>query len=106
MQYVVGIFGIIAGAALIKYRQRVGDEFGDPDWAARVGGVYNVVIIFGIFIIFWSISYMVGTMDVFFAPLIYVLPFQKPAQNEGVPLDLNQTIEQAKMIAAAISQYM
>ncbi len=106
MQYVLGILGIIAGCALIKYRQRVGDEFGDPDWAIHVGGVYNVVIIVGVLVILWSISYMVGTLDFFLSPLLYILPFKKSTKGDGVPLDLNQTIEQVKMIAAAISQYM
>lgn len=106
MQYFLGICGIIAGCALIKYRQRVGDEFGDPDWANVVGGVYNVVIIVGILVILWSISYMVGTLDFFLGPILYILPFKKAENGEGVPLDLNQTIEEAKMIAAAIWQYI
>ncbi len=70
MTYFLGAIGIAASFFLIKYRQVVGDAVGDPDWAQKVGGIYNVVIIVAVFIFFWSIAAMTGTMDVLFSPIL------------------------------------
>ena len=90
MQYTLGFIGIIVGCLLIKFRQRVGDEFGDPDWAAKVGGMYNVVIIVAVFIFFWSIATITGTTDFLLAPILNALPLQHKTEQGagGIPLDM------------------
>jgi hypothetical protein len=102
VKYVLGLIGIIFGVCLIIWRQRVGDEFGEQEWAYRIGGVYNVVIIVGIFMIFWSIAYMVDTMEFFFWPILMFLPIRKPDTGDGgVPLEeLNQLWQQGKVLVA------
>ena len=61
--------GIILSAAMIKYRERVGDMIGDPEWMHFVGGNYNFIILTAILILFWSIASLTGTEAVFFYPL-------------------------------------
>lgn len=88
MQYVVGIIGLIFGCCIVKWREAVANEFGDPDWANKVGGMYNVVIIIGIFICFWSLAYMTGTINFLFAPILNMLPIHRPPDTSGgIPLD-------------------
>ena len=69
MSWILGIIGLGASYCLIKYRQQLGDMIGEPSWAQKIGGIYNVMIISGIFVFFWSIAYMTGTMDVLFSPI-------------------------------------
>ncbi len=70
MRFVGGIFGIICGFLIIKYRERIGEMIGDPEWASKVGGIYNVLIIVGIFIFLWSLTTMTGTSDFLFSPIL------------------------------------
>ncbi len=101
MKYVLGLIGIIMGCCLIIWRQRVGDEFGEQEWAYRIGGVYNVVIIVGIFMIFWSIAYMVDTMEFFFWPILMFLPIRKPGGDGGIPVDeFNMLMENVQVAVA------
>ncbi len=79
----LGLIGIGFSFLLIKYREQVGDMLGDPDWASKVGGIYNIVILLGTIGFFWSIAYMTGTEEVLFAPLVYFLPHSAPPQ--GIP---------------------
>lgn len=65
----LSIVGLITSLLMIKYREKVGDNIGEAEWMQKVGGVYNFVIILAIFIFFWSIAYLTGTTDIFFAPL-------------------------------------
>jgi Na+-driven multidrug efflux pump len=74
MQYIGGTIGIIFGVLLIIYRERVGDFFGQPDWATKVGGIYNVVIFVGVFMFFWSLAAMTNTTDLLFAPFFAIFP--------------------------------
>ncbi len=69
MTIFVGLLGIIASVVLVIKREAVGDLFGEAEWMQKVGGVYNVVIACAIFIFFWSLAYMTGTMDVLFSPI-------------------------------------
>lgn len=69
-----GLIGILIGYALIRYREPIGAMIGDPDWAAKVGGIYNVLILLGVFIFFWSIASMTGTTDVLFYPILMFFP--------------------------------
>lgn len=74
MQIFLGLIGIVAGFLLIKYREAVGDMLGDPQWAGKIGGIYNVVILIGILVFFWGVAAVTGTQDIFFGPVIYFLP--------------------------------
>ncbi len=85
MRIILGVIGIIFASVLIKFREQVGEMLGEPAWAEKVGGIYNLVIIIGVAMYFWSISYMTNTQDIFFAPLMYILPFGKDACPTGVP---------------------
>lgn len=87
MRYFLGFLGMVLGFCLIKYRERVGDMFGEPAWASKVGGVYNVVIIVGVFFFFWGIAAVTHTEDVLFGPIFSLIPL--PGRNgpgpTGVP---------------------
>lgn len=74
MHIFFGILGIAAGFFLIKYREAVGDMVGDPPWASKIGGIYNVIILLGIFIFFWSIATITGTTQILFSPLTGMFP--------------------------------
>jgi len=67
------LLGMAAGALLIKYRERVGEMVGDADWMRYVGGVYNFIVLIGIFIFFWSIAALTGTQGIFLAPLVWFI---------------------------------
>ncbi len=67
------ILGIIFGILIIKYRERLGDFIGDAYWMRHVGGVYNLLIIVGVLIFFWSVAAMTNTEKIFFAPLFWIL---------------------------------
>ncbi len=69
----MGILGIVFSFFLITKREMVGDMLGDPEWASKVGGIYNVVVILGVLIFFWSLATMTGTTGVLFSPLINFL---------------------------------
>ena len=47
---------------------------GQPDWAIKVGGIYNVLIFIGVFFFFWSLASMTNTTDLLFAPLFFFFP--------------------------------
>lgn len=61
---------MVLGFLLMKYREQVGDMLGEPAWATKVGGIYTVVIAFGIFVFFWGVATMTGTTDVLFSPIV------------------------------------
>ena len=73
MSIVLGLLGMTFGVLVIKYRERIGDFVGDAYWMRHVGGVYNLLIIVGVLIFFWSVASMTGTEKIFFAPLYWVL---------------------------------
>lgn len=72
MSYLLGFFGMVIGVLIIKYRERIGDFTGDAYWMRHVGGIYNVLIIIGVLIFFWSIAAMTNTEKIFFAPLFWI----------------------------------
>lgn len=74
MQIFLGLVGIVISFFLLKYRATVGDMIGEADWMNKVGGVYNLIIIFSLILFFWSIAYMTGTMDIFLAPVMGWIP--------------------------------
>ncbi len=75
-----GLFGIVFSYCIIRYREPIGAMIGDPEWAGKVGGIYNVLIIVGIFIFFWSVASLSGTTDIFFAPILMFLPHRGSLQ--------------------------
>lgn len=58
---------------MIKYRERIGEQLGDPLWTRYVGGIYNVVIIVAIFLFFWALASLTGTQKIFFFPFYMVM---------------------------------
>lgn len=87
MNIILGLIGIAFGFVLVKYRERVGDMLGEPAWATKIGGIYNVIIIIAALIFFWSIAYITGTQDILFAPIINLFPNSQRGVEGGVPFD-------------------
>lgn len=90
MNIFLGLIGVVGAFFLIKYRERIGDMTGDPEWARKVGGIYNVLIIVGVLIFFWGVATMTGTSDVFFRPLLMFIPGYRSGGDAGavgVPLN-------------------
>jgi len=72
----LGFLKICAMAAaiwIIKYRERIGEFVGDAYWMRYVGGVYNLIFIFGVFIFFWAIASLTGTTKILFFPFYILL---------------------------------
>jgi multisubunit Na+/H+ antiporter MnhF subunit len=78
MHYILGILGIIVSVLLLKYRERAGDLIGEADWMGKLGGVYNVIIIFALFLFIWSVAVLTNTTYFFLAPLKWILPGLAP----------------------------
>lgn len=76
MQIILGIIGIVASVLIVVYREGIGDSLGEPEWAAKAGGIYNVVIILAVIIFFWSLAYMTGTLGFLFSPILKFLRIQ------------------------------
>lgn len=74
MDFLIPILGIAFAFVLIKYREQIGDTFGDPDWLRPIGGVHFTIVYIAIFIIFWSISYLTGTTEILFRPFLWLFP--------------------------------
>ena len=69
----LSICGLVVSLLMIKYREKIGENIGEAEWMQKIGGIYNFIIIVAIFLFFWSIAYLTGTIDIFFAPLRYAL---------------------------------
>jgi hypothetical protein len=82
---ILSLLGIGFSFLLLKYREQIGSAVGDPSWASKVGGIYNVVILCGILIFFWSVAYLTGTEQIFFSPILMFFP-QGGAPVGGVPV--------------------
>lgn len=85
MTFFIPILGIVFAFILIKYREQIGDVFGDPDWMRPLGGVYFVIVYISIFIIFWSIAYATGTTDILFKPFLWIFPWLGHGRGEVQP---------------------
>ena len=72
--YLMIAIGLIGPFVMIKYRETIGDLFGEADWMRKVGGVYNIVLIVALIIFFWTIAELTGTTSVLFAPLRSMMP--------------------------------
>ena len=74
MGYILPIIGIVGPVFMIKYREAIGNMMGEAAWMAKVGGVYNFVILVAIFIFFWSLASLTGTTDLLFRPILWIIP--------------------------------
>ena len=81
INFLISLAGIILSVLMIKYRERVGDMFGEADWMQKVGGIYGIIFISAIAIFFFSIAKMTGTTDIFLSPLINLLPGGHSVEN-------------------------
>lgn len=84
-QFILPLLGIVCAFVLIRYREPVGDIFGDPDWMRPLGGVYFVIVYVAVFIIFWSIAVMTDTTSILFKPFLWLFPTLGRNANEVVP---------------------
>ncbi len=70
----VNIVLIALGVLLIKYREKIADMIGFQEWMRYVGGVYNFVVIVGIFLFLFGIARLTGTVDILLAPIYSIIP--------------------------------
>lgn len=86
-EYLFPIGGIVFAFILIKYREQIGDVFGDPEWMRTIGGVHYVIVYIALFIIIWSIAALTGTTEVLFRPFLWLFPtLGQRAQNAAPDL--------------------
>jgi uncharacterized membrane protein len=71
---ILGVIAIIGSFYLVKYREQIGDSFGEADWMAKVGGVYNMVLIVAAIFLIWGVAALVGTLKIFYAPILFFVP--------------------------------
>jgi uncharacterized membrane protein YdcZ (DUF606 family) len=83
MSTFLGLVGVIGSILLVKYRERVAEMIGSGEWMEYVGGVYNVIIIVAVFLFFFSVATLTGTLDFFLTPVRMLLPhpMENPALN-------------------------
>jgi len=74
MRIILSLVGIVGSFFMLKYREQVGDMFGEAEWMRKVGGVYNVVIFASAFVFIWSIAELTGTTSFFFGWFLNLLP--------------------------------
>lgn len=74
MRVILSLIGIVGSIFLIKYRERAGDMLGEAEWMKKVGGIYNLLIIVGIVIFFWSVAELTGTTGILFGWLPNLIP--------------------------------
>lgn len=51
---------------------------GDAYWMRYVGGVYNFVVIVGVFLVFFGVARMTGTTKILMAPIYGLIPTPAP----------------------------
>ena len=76
MSTLLALIGIGLSVTMVIFREAIGDMTGEADWMRKVGGVYYVVVYAAVFIFFWSISTLVGTNEIFLAPVRWLIPWQ------------------------------
>lgn len=69
MNFFLGLLSIGFGAFLIYFREATANAFGEPDWAAKVGGMQIVVVIVGVLMCLWGLALMTGSTDLLLAPI-------------------------------------
>jgi len=73
--FFLGLLGVICSFMVLKYRRALGDMIGDADWMAKIGGVFNIVIIIGVLAFFWSLAVMFNFTDMIIAPIVGIFGF-------------------------------
>ena len=81
MSIFLGFLGLAFGSFLIYFREATADSFGEPDWAAKVGGMQIVIVGVGLFICLWGLATMTGSSDLLFSPITMFLPHKQPPQS-------------------------
>lgn len=81
----LGLIGIVCSILLVKYRESVAEMIGTGEWMEYVGGVYNFVVILGVVMFFFSVAALTGTLDIFLAPIRYLLPTPSPDTSLNMP---------------------
>lgn len=74
MTVFLGLVGIVCSVVIITYRERTAEMIGAADWMEYLGGVYNVVILVGILLFFFSVAALTGTLGLFLSPIRLLLP--------------------------------
>ncbi|MEI8230426.1 MAG: hypothetical protein WCG83_04800 [Candidatus Peregrinibacteria bacterium] len=74
MSTFLAFLGIVLSVLMIKYREQAGDTFGSAEWMEKVGGVYNVIIIFAVLLFFGCVAVLTGSTQIFFAPVLWLFP--------------------------------
>jgi len=75
MSFFLSLLGLIAPYFLVKYREKVIDLTGRFDWAEKYlgqGGSYSAVVLFSIFLFFFSLLYITGNEDVLFGWILHL----------------------------------
>lgn len=85
MSSFLALIGLVGSIALVIYRERVADSIGAGEWMEYVGGVYNFVIIVAVFIFFFSLATLTGTLDFFLAPVRWILPTRAVDTSLNMP---------------------
>ncbi len=82
---ILSLLGIACSILLIIKREMVGDMIGEADWMRKIGGVHYFIVFFAIFVFFWSLASLTGTLDVLFAPLKNLFPSMRGSAPEPSP---------------------
>lgn len=70
LSWLLSFFGLIAPYFMVKYREQIIEMTGKFSWAERYlgnGGSYNVIVLFAIFLFFFSLLYITGYSHVLFS---------------------------------------
>lgn len=84
MRTFLSLLGIVGSFFLLRYREAIGDMFGEAEWMRKIGGVYNVVVIISIVLFFWCLAELTGTTHILFSPLLWLVP---GVDRGGSPMD-------------------
>jgi len=70
----LGFLGLFSSILLIIYRERAAESLGSGEWMEYFGGVYNVIVLGAIFLFFFSVAALTGTLGFFLTPFRMLLP--------------------------------
>ncbi|MDO8469362.1 MAG: hypothetical protein Q7S29_06435 [Candidatus Peribacter sp.] len=70
----LGFIGLISSVLLIIYRERAAESLGAGEWMEYFGGVYNVIVLTAVFLFFFSVAALTGTLGFFLTPIRMLLP--------------------------------
>lgn len=70
LSWILSIAGLIAPYFIVKHREVIIEITGKFGWAERylgMGGSYTVVVLFAVFLFFFSLLYITGFSDIMFS---------------------------------------